>query len=54
MTSNRWAKGQADVIYYGADLADYFEREFLGRNHRPWPDQIKPIRFWSDSVQRNS
>ena len=37
---------QADVIYYGADLTDYFEREFAGWDHRPWPDQIKYIRFW--------
>lgn len=37
---------QSDVIYYGADLADYCVREFLdaaaGRTHR------RPIRFWSD------
>jgi hypothetical protein len=44
---------QADVIYYGADLNDYFEREFAGSDHRPWPDQIKHIRFWSDLVERN-
>jgi hypothetical protein len=44
---------QSDVIYYGADLADYFEREFLGHSHRPWPDQIKTIPFWSDLVERN-
>jgi hypothetical protein len=44
---------QADVIYYGADLEDYFEREFAGWNHRPWPDQIKHIPFWSDLVERN-
>ena len=45
---------QSDVIYYGADLTDYFEREFAGGNNRPWPDQIKYIRFWSDLVERNS
>lgn len=44
---------QADVIYYGTDLADYFEREFFGWYHRPWPDQIKHIPFWSDLVERN-
>ncbi len=42
----------SDVIYYGADLADYFEREFIGWNQRPWPDQIKYIPFWSDLVHR--
>ena len=45
---------QADVIYYGADLIDYFEREFAGWSHRPWPDQIKYIPFWSDLVERAS
>jgi len=44
---------QADVIYYGTDLEDYFEREFLGFTHRPWPDQIKHIPFWSELVERN-
>lgn len=43
---------QADTIYYGADLADYFEREF-GNADRPWPQRIKHIRFWSDLVERN-
>jgi len=45
---------QSDVIYYGADLADYFEREFGGWNCRPWPSQIKHIPFWSDLVERNA
>lgn len=44
---------QSDVIYYGADLIDYFEREFTGYSNRPWPDQIKYIPFWSDLVERN-
>jgi hypothetical protein len=44
---------QADVIHYGADLIDYFEREFAGWGHQPWPDQIKYIPFWSDLVERN-
>jgi len=43
---------QADVIYYGADLDDYFEREFVGYDYRPWPNQIKRIPFWSDLVER--
>ncbi len=43
---------QTDVIYYGTDLDDYFEREF---NHqdRPLPQPTKRIRFWSDLVDRN-
>jgi hypothetical protein len=44
---------QADVIHYGANLDDYFEREFNGWTCRPWPDQIKHIPFWSDLVERN-
>jgi hypothetical protein len=44
---------QADVIYYGTDLADYFDREFLGFNHRPWSHPTKHIPFWSDLVERN-
>jgi hypothetical protein len=43
---------QADVIYYGANLADYFAREFDGWSHRPWPEQVKRIPFWSDLVER--
>jgi hypothetical protein len=43
----------SDVIYYGANLADYFEREFAGWHHRPWPTEIKHIPFWSDLVVRN-
>jgi hypothetical protein len=43
---------QADVIYYGADLEDYFEREFAGVDSRPLPNQIKRIPFWSDLVER--
>ncbi|WP_315729189.1 MULTISPECIES: hypothetical protein [unclassified Bradyrhizobium] len=44
---------QADVIHYGANLEDYFEREFNGWGHRPWPDQIRYVPFWSDLVERN-
>jgi hypothetical protein len=41
-----------DAIYYGANLKDYFEREFTGWHSRPWPAQIKHIPFWSDLVER--
>lgn len=40
-----------DAIYYGANLTDYFEREFTGWN-KPWPAKIKYIPFWSDLVER--
>lgn len=43
---------QADTIYFGADLAHFFERQF-GVSSRPWPEQVKHIRFWSDLVERN-
>lgn len=43
----------ADTIYYGANLTDYFEREFLGFNHRPWSEPTKRIPFWSELVERN-
>jgi hypothetical protein len=44
---------QADVTYYGADLADYFDREFFGFDHRPWIQPTRHIPFWSDLVERN-
>lgn len=43
---------QSDVIYYGADLEDYFEREFVDPR-RPLGQHIKRIRFWSQLVERN-
>ena len=42
----------SDVIYYGTDLADYFEREFSERPCVPRPDETKHIPFWSDLVVR--
>jgi hypothetical protein len=44
----------SDVIYCGANLADYFDREFEGWDHHPLPAQIKYIPFWSDLVQRGA
>jgi hypothetical protein len=41
-----------DVVYYGANLKDYFEREFAGWSNKPWPAKIKRIPFWSDLVER--
>jgi hypothetical protein len=34
-----------------ADLIDYFEREFVGCNHQPWPAEIRYIPFWPDLVK---
>jgi hypothetical protein len=42
---------QADVIYYGANLMDYIDREFIDP-HRPMQGDIKRIRFWSDMIDR--
>ena len=41
-----------DAIYYGADLQDYFEREFTPWHGRPSPKPLKYIPFWSNLVQR--
>jgi len=39
---------QSDIIYYGADLANYLENEFFGRSEiEPWPVERR-IPFWSD------
>ncbi|HEY7814859.1 MAG TPA: hypothetical protein VIC62_16555 [Nakamurella sp.] len=38
---------QSDVIYYGADLADYLRREFDPGTHRE-PSMWGYVRFWSD------
>lgn len=46
---------QTDVIYYGADLEDYFRREFASA---PWGagavEPRKRVPFWSDLVERNT
>jgi hypothetical protein len=46
---------QSDVIYYGADLADYFDREFNPATWsiRPFPENVRFIPFWSELVARN-
>lgn len=38
---------QTDIIYYGFDLADYLRHEFDLPGRAPWPQQIRPIRFWN-------
>lgn len=41
-----------DAVHYGANLKDYFEREFRPSSNKPWPPKIKYIPFWSDLVER--
>ena len=41
---------QADVIYYGANLSEYFANEF-GDTYRVGP--ARRIPFWSELVERN-
>ncbi|MGE0045981.1 MAG: hypothetical protein AB7J28_02935 [Hyphomonadaceae bacterium] len=42
---------QSDIIYYGVNLQDYFEREAGGWESNPWPENIKRIPFWSSFVE---
>ena len=46
---------QADVVCYGADLADYFEREFNPAPFagKPVRNDVRSIPFWSELVARN-
>ncbi len=37
---------QTDIIYYGADLADYLRREFKLPAGETRPERVRPIRFW--------
>jgi hypothetical protein len=37
---------QTDIIYYGFDLLDYLRNEFKLRDRDPWPEKVRPIRFW--------
>ena len=37
---------QTDIIHYGYDLADYLRHEFDLPGRRPWPDEVRRIRFW--------
>lgn len=41
---------QSDVIYYGADLAEYFANEFEGTYR---VGSTRHIPFWSEMVERN-
>jgi hypothetical protein len=37
---------QTDIIYYGHDLEDYLRHEFGLSGRKPWPEELRPIRFW--------
>jgi hypothetical protein len=37
---------QTDIIYYGFDLRDYLRHEFELGEREPWPEKVRPIRFW--------
>lgn len=43
---------QADVIYYGANLADYLTREFAELPPSPIEQPVRTIPFWSEMVLR--
>ena len=45
---------QTDIIYYGHDLADYFENEFryyFGRTEHRLKGGVKQIEFWSQFAE---
>lgn len=37
---------QTDIIHYGFDLTDYLRHEFGLPGREPWPERVRPIRFW--------
>lgn len=38
---------QTDIICYGQDLEDYLRNEFHLTGRKPWPENLRPIRFWN-------
>jgi hypothetical protein len=44
---------QSDIVYYGADLANYITNEFSVPHQYVLRDGIRPIRFWADAVARS-
>ena len=45
---------QTDIIYYGYDLEDYFEKEYHENNNKPKADlHYKDIPFWTDIINNN-
>lgn len=45
---------QSDIIHYGADLRDYFNREENGWDAEIWPSKVREIEFWSEMVRRKN
>jgi len=37
---------QTDIIPYGFDLEDYLRHEFALGGRKPWPTEVRKIRFW--------
>jgi hypothetical protein len=44
---------QSDIILYGTDLANYLDNEFSQPHRYELTGEVKPIRFWSQTVERN-
>lgn len=44
---------QTDIIYYGANLAEYFANEFVPSEDYSIAPGIRNIRFWSQLVEAN-
>lgn len=45
---------QTDIIYYGADLLEYFDNEFNREDDKPihiLNKEIRPIPFWSEIIE---
>jgi len=42
---------QMDIVYYGSNLEEYLEIEFLGKDHSMMSNSFRPIRFWRDFVE---
>ena len=38
---------QTDIVYYGLNLTDYLHHELGLSGREPWPEDIRPIRFWA-------
>jgi hypothetical protein len=43
---------QSDIILYGTNLENYLENEFSRPHRYRLGGEAKPIRFWSDAVER--
>ena len=41
----------ADIIFYGKNLLDYYEREFCGKTTEIILNEVKYVEFWSDMIE---